>query len=82
MKYERYRIHLKEDGKVYGELNVETEAVRQRMSVSFSAESRWDEANKAAADIYRYFGVSAEDMEKRSERFLAYAAAMDMKRHL
>ncbi len=82
MRYERYRIPLKEDGKVYGELNVETEAVRQHMSVSFSAESKWEEANKAAADIYRYFGVSAEDMEKRSERFLAYAAAMDMKRHL
>lgn len=78
MEFSRYRIILEKNGEEYGDITVDMEEVRQLMSVSYSYSQKEDsdKPKEIMKDIYRFFGVSKEDIENHTERFLDYAMVM------
>lgn len=54
----------------YGTLDLEIEKEHQLLSVSYTSKpKRKKYLDRVAKDIYQYYGVTEEDIEKRTERF-------------
>ena len=60
-----------------GNIMLELETIHEHIGFSISAEKgKMKQANKIGKDIYRYYGVSSEDIENQTERYKSVVAVL------